>query len=403
MGFFQESELLVSQAPIGRVPQCGKCGLLNSCKSPKMPISGEGKRKILIIGEAPGENEDNQNKQFVGSTGQILERTLRKFDIDMRRDCWLTNSLICRPPDNKEPSSTQVESCRPNLVNAIEKIKPHIIIPLGTSAVKSLIGWLWKSSPGGDDRWQGWNIPCQQLNAWICPTWHPSFIAQTENESIGTVAKVLWQNDFRNIAKLRGRPWDIVPDDQKQIRIVIDHQEAAKEIRAMIKRGGTAAFDLETNCLKPDWEDAEIISCSICSNGEKTIAYPWVGEAITATREFVRSKIKKIASNLKFEDRWIRRKLRTKVRNWWFDTMIGGHVQDNRRGVTSIKFQSFIWLGSPPYNDHIAPLLQTRGDQKINNIVKGIELRQLLKYNGLDSVLEYFTAFKQRKVMGFDE
>lgn len=401
MGFFQESELLTSQAPMPRTPQCGRCGLLRKCISPKMPIAGKGEKKILIVGEAPGEDEDKRNKPFVGRTGMLLQDTLEEFGINMRRDCWITNSLICRPPGNAEPSSVQIESCRPNIVNAIEELKPEKILLFGKAAVSSVIGWLWKKNVGEMGRWTGWHIPVQSINAWVCPAWHPSFIARIDDrDSSGRVIRVLWRNDIRNALKVQGRPWSVVPDYESQVRIIINHHEAGEAIREIIKAGRTCAFDYETNCLKPDWDDAEIVSCSI-SNGHNTISYPWLGDAIVATREFVQSKVKKIASNIKFEDRWTRRKLKSKVRNWWWDTMVGGHVQDNRRGITSIKFQSFIWLGARAYNDHIEPFLRTKGNAKINTVIKSVELKQLLLYGGLDSLLEYHTCFKQRKVLGY--
>src|SRR5688572_528647 len=82
------------------IPKCGACGLLKGCKSPKMPVSGKGAKGILIIGEAPGRDEDIQGRPFVGATGEKLETTLRKLGVEMRRDCWLTNALICRPKAN---------------------------------------------------------------------------------------------------------------------------------------------------------------------------------------------------------------------------------------------------------------------------------------------------------------
>jgi uracil-DNA glycosylase family 4 len=172
-GFFTKSQL-ASKAPVSRIPHCGSCGLFRQCKSPKMPVSGKGRKQILLVGEAPGKNEDLEGKQFVGKTGQLLERSLRSVGIDMRRDCWLTNALICRPPNNAKPSHKEIGYCRANLINTIEKLKPEIIIPIGDAAVESLMTWLWKDKIGSIGRWVGWNIPHQKLNAWICHIWHPS-------------------------------------------------------------------------------------------------------------------------------------------------------------------------------------------------------------------------------------
>src|SRR5262245_43419820 len=88
-------------------PRCGLCGLLNKCQSPKMEVYGKGKNGILIVGEAPGANEDEQGIPFVGKAGRYLRGILHGLDVNMRNDCWLTNSLICRPPNNATPTSDQ--------------------------------------------------------------------------------------------------------------------------------------------------------------------------------------------------------------------------------------------------------------------------------------------------------
>src|SRR6516225_6965990 len=74
-GFFKASTLY-RKAPLAMVPRCGACGLHETCKSPKMRPTGEGRRKILIVGEAPGKTEDEENRQFCGKTGERLERKL---------------------------------------------------------------------------------------------------------------------------------------------------------------------------------------------------------------------------------------------------------------------------------------------------------------------------------------
>src|SRR5690606_23623431 len=141
-GFFPASQLQVAKAPPSLAPQCGACGLFKTCKSPKMPVSGKGRREILVVAEAPGKDEDDRGIQLVGESGQLLERAMRKAGVDMRKDCWLTNSLICRPPNNRMPTKQEIDYCRPNLLKTIKELDPKVIILLGGSAVRSLIGYL---------------------------------------------------------------------------------------------------------------------------------------------------------------------------------------------------------------------------------------------------------------------
>src|SRR4051812_20143993 len=124
MGFFAAAEPAAARQRSSLVPLCGVCGLLKGCRSPRMPVSGEGRKGILIVGEAPGMNEDERGIQFCGKTGKLLERTLAKFDVDMRRDCWLTNSLACRPPRNKIDDARKIDYCRPLVVRAVNELRP---------------------------------------------------------------------------------------------------------------------------------------------------------------------------------------------------------------------------------------------------------------------------------------
>lgn len=94
-GFFHSSTLLPPKNTLSIIPECSKCTLYKHCKSPKMEIYGQGKKKILIHGEAPGQSEDDQGIPFRGKAGSYLKSCLDAIGIDMDRDCWLSNSLRC--------------------------------------------------------------------------------------------------------------------------------------------------------------------------------------------------------------------------------------------------------------------------------------------------------------------
>ena len=107
-------------------------------------------------------------------------------------------------------------------------------------------------------------------------------------------------------------------------------------------------------------------------------------------------KLKKVASNLKFEERWTRAKLGYSVAGWAWDTMLAAHCLDNRSGITSIKFQAFVLLGIADYASHIEPYLKTKYSNELNRIEE-LDEDELLLYNGLDSLLEYKVMEKQRE------
>lgn len=404
-GFFAQSEMLVSRAPASLVPKCGACGLCKRVESPKMAPSGHGKRKILIVGEAPGGEEDAKGIQFVGKTGRYLEKVLKGHGIDMRRDCYLTNAVICRPPDNKlSKKEEEVDFCRPNLIKTVKELKPHLIIPVGGAAIRSLMEHVWSSNEaiGKVSKWVGHAFPSQKLNAWICPTFHPTFVLR-QRDNNQPVAELVFDKHIAGALDHVGRPWSTVPNFEAQVERVLKTSEAARVLREMARRGGWVAFDYETNMLKPDWPEARIISAAVCWRGKKTIAYPWHGEAIEATQELLAAKnVYKIASNLKFEDRWTRRMFGHGVRNWLWDTMVNGHVYDNRPGITGLGFQSLLWLGQDSYYDHISPLMKAEKGKRTNRVAEEIEINDLLRYNGLDAILEYFVCIKQREAFGYE-
>jgi uracil-DNA glycosylase family 4 len=397
-GFFAASKL-VSKAPPSLLPRCGLCQLDHSCRSPKMPYSGEGRKRVLIVGEAPGAEEDKQGIQFVGKTGQRLERELDNLGVDMRRDCWLTNSLICRPEGNEIKNKNAIEWCRPNLLRTLRELEPEVVLLLGAHAVTSMIGHVWKEDPGGIGRWAGWVIPCQKPNVWICPTYHPSFVERSESERRpNPVPAIHWRKHLRAAFSKMGKPWDPVPDyAAKCIRLHDDEARAVELIQQLAAGTRPVAFDYETNSLKPQVPGSTIVSASL-SDGRTTFAFPWRGKrVIAAFKEFILSPAPKIASNMKFEEIWTWSAFGHGVNNWYVDTMQKAHVQDCRPKITSIKFQAFVHLGA---EEEVRPFLESKKGQKINRILEEVDLDQLLLYNAMDSLLEWLVARKQVQFEG---
>lgn len=397
--FFAPTELAQVKEPQLLVPKCGACQLYKKCNSPKMPVSGRGERGVLIVGEAPGRDEDEQGVQFVGKTGQRLRKTLKRLGVDPNRDCWFTNSLICRPPSNKVPDKA-VDYCRPSLIKTISELKPHVIVLVGGTAVKSLISHAFKDKKvGGIKQWAGWVIPCRKPNAWIVPTFHPSFIEREER--IEPVLQRMFEEHLAAAFQKTSPPWKEVPDYEREVEKVMKPSVAAERIDRF-RKSRLIAFDYETDRLKPDHPEAQIVCCSI-SDGTTTIAYPWIGDAIVATKELLHDpNVGKVAANLKFEERWTRRMFVKGVVNWKWDTVVMAHVLDNRRGIAGLKFQSFVLLGQPDYDSHLKPFLESEGGRRgnVRNRVKEIDLSSLLTYCGVDSLCTYKVAMIQAKQLG---
>jgi len=351
---------------------------------------GRGKKGILIVSAYPSQREDTKGKPFIDKEWRHFKDHLNTLGIDVNRDCIRTNAVICHT--KTEPTDSQINACRPYLIKTIKKYNPSLIILLGDAAVKSLMGWLWKDEVGSLNRWAGFLIPNQKLNAWVLATYLPS---DTKDDTLKK--KILHSHLKTAIQKVGTRPWKEVPDYKSRVEIITNPSKAVRAIISLGKRTRCLAFDYECTCLKPEYGGAKIVSCSICFDNKETIAFPFTDSMKKPFIDLIRKPAGKIASNIKFEERWTKYHLKTRVRNWYWDTMIAAHVIDNRKSTTSLKFQSAILLGMESYDDHIKPFLRS-GENKLNRINE-IDMRDLLMYNGLDSLLEYKVAMIQIKLL----
>jgi uracil-DNA glycosylase family 4 len=94
----------------------------------------------MIIGEAPGRDEDLQGRPFVGVSGQLLDKILAACGFAREKHLFISNIIKCRPPDNRVPTPAEAEVCMPWLMNQIEILDPKIIILLGATALKYMAG-----------------------------------------------------------------------------------------------------------------------------------------------------------------------------------------------------------------------------------------------------------------------
>ena len=128
------------------VADCRACSL---CQSRKQTVFGVGHLQAhwLVVGEAPGEQEDQQGEPFVGAAGQLLDRMLAALGLTRaddgpqppRQRVYIANTLKCRPPRNRNPAPAELASCEPFLVRQIELLKPRLILAMGRFAVQALL------------------------------------------------------------------------------------------------------------------------------------------------------------------------------------------------------------------------------------------------------------------------
>ena len=125
------------------VAGCTACGL---CRTRTQTVFGVGHERArwMIVGEAPGEQEDRQGEPFVGKAGQLLDNMLRALGLsrepgEAERQVFICNVLKCRPPGNRNPEPAEVAQCEPFLLRQVQLVQPSIILAMGRFAVQSLL------------------------------------------------------------------------------------------------------------------------------------------------------------------------------------------------------------------------------------------------------------------------
>jgi len=122
-----------------QVIQCAACGLCNGRRHAVFGMGGRPAR-WMVVGEAPGEQEDRQGLPFVGRSGQLLDAMLASVGLSREKDVFIANVIKCRPPGNRNPKPEEIAACSPYLMRQIELLKPERILVLGRFAAQTLLG-----------------------------------------------------------------------------------------------------------------------------------------------------------------------------------------------------------------------------------------------------------------------
>ncbi|HET9733879.1 MAG TPA: uracil-DNA glycosylase [Burkholderiales bacterium] len=120
------------------VKDCTACGLRAGCTQTVFGVGDESAR-WLLVGEAPGAEEDRLGEPFVGQAGKLLDNMLAAIGLARGKDVYIANVLKCRPPGNRNPEPEEVAKCSPFLVRQVELIRPQLILAMGRFAVQTLL------------------------------------------------------------------------------------------------------------------------------------------------------------------------------------------------------------------------------------------------------------------------
>jgi len=165
---------------------CKQCAL---SKTRTNVVFGRGnpKTKIFIIGEGPGHNEDMEGLAFVGRAGKLLDAAFQSVGIDTNRDCFISNIVKCRPPNNRKPQKEEIESCSTWLDQQINLINPKIIVLAGSTAVES---YLNIKEPISKIRGK-W---IERDGRKVMPIFHPSYLLRNPSKEKGKPKWLTWRD-----------------------------------------------------------------------------------------------------------------------------------------------------------------------------------------------------------------
>ena len=165
--------------------QCQRCGL-GATRTHAVVSRGNVQAPILIIGEGPGQHEDETGMPFVGRSGQLLDKILESVNLT-ENDVFICNIVKCRPPENRAPTQDEMNACRPYLMEQIRMVDPKIILLTGASSVRGLTG-----DKRGITKIRGEWI---EWEGRLCmPVLHPAYLLRNPSKEKGSPKWLMWQD-----------------------------------------------------------------------------------------------------------------------------------------------------------------------------------------------------------------
>lgn len=155
---------------------CTRCAL---CRSRTRVVFGAGDphAELMFVGEGPGQQEDLLGEPFVGRSGQFLDRLVLEEMGLSRKECYIANTVKCRPPNNRDPLPGEIEACRPFLASQIELVDPKVVVTLGNFATKLLL-----NTTEGITKLRGRAYPFDGRT--LVPTYHPAAVLRGSGETV---------------------------------------------------------------------------------------------------------------------------------------------------------------------------------------------------------------------------
>jgi uracil-DNA glycosylase family 4 len=353
-----------------RNPTCELCPLHESATYVCLMGSGTRQAKIMIVGEAPGEREDDSAQAFVGPSGHLLRTTLADVGIEAK-DCYITNVCKCRPPGNRTPELSEIKTCVSAYLTAeIRKIAPTHMLLLGGSALRGVVG------KQGIGKHRGTVFSVGGAEAFA--TFHPAYVLRSP------FAGPTFRADIQRFARMVDG--GSIAAAKTKVKIIRELKQL-KWLRRKLMTVKEISWDLETytdgtsNNFREWHPDSKIVSIAFSwEEGQAVVvpihhvSKPWKNpDAILRSLKpcLERPDAKYIAHNGPFDARWLAS--RGIFVRQTFDTLLSGHMLDENR-AKGLKPRAQTELGVDAWDVGV----------EVSNAYYE-DLRKLCIYNGNDT------------------
>jgi len=349
------------------------------CVGNQVPGEGPLDAEIVFVGEAPGATEAKLGRPFTGQSGQLLDSALAEIGID-RSQCYVTNAVRCRPPNNATPSGAELESCNPRLMGELSRLaRKRVVVPLGGSGYRSVTGSL---DPISKVRgWARWNT---RLQAHVLPTWHPAYILRTPAAfddffaDLKKIKRVLElppgeaaapETQYMLVTVREQLPWlyEMMLRNWAKEQALMDVPFRPGEIEERIRDLGhddsyprlPVAVDLETDGLQAFLDRVLLIAISF-KEGTAAIITPEVFRDEQARpllqHMLLDPRFEWITHNGKFDRRFVAAQMGMELR-LDFDTMLAHYAVDERHDSHGLKVLAREYFDAPDYAAELKPFL----------------------------------------------
>lgn len=330
--------------------------------------SGDPKKGVMILGEAPGENEARTGRVFSGRAGQVLDLALERAGL-ARESVYVSNVVKCRPEDNATPDRVHWESCRKYLERELRHVKPHHVLLLGNTALRAV------AKKSGITKHRGVRLDVRDphlAGVTVMATVHPAYVLRNPGQS------ATFQEDIRRFARAMRGEFRV-----STVRTTyIKSASGLRKLRRLLEQAETVSYDVE-NRYEPWHPDWAIVCLGVTVDGQRSYVVPlchpqspfrrrWLDVLRYLKPALERPGLRLIAQNGKHDNKQLAGAgIYLEHR---FDIMLAAHLLDENR-PKNLGFLSQAILGADEYKGMV--------ELKPDKIMKS-DLTQMVRYNGND-------------------